>query len=475
MVRSVFRAAAAGLVALLAMPVLAATVITTETTSGNTLPLTPAVSTDLFQTSLLSVSPSGGDNLLTGPAKYNGTTGTASENGGANPANVCNGGTYDFSLNLAPAPAGYRVQQVNVYTGWGDFRAGQDFRAFYSVVGDSSFVQFADVNVSHSNGTLRVSISDNTGPIAGGVDQLRFIVDQSTHVYREIDVIGTPGGQLVQPGGAGAIGDRTIGDSLQNVARTGTATQSSNYSASFPASNAINGNYGDFSHTAASQLEQWWQVDLGATYTLDEIKIFNRYGNGSRLTSPGGGFRTSVLDALGNEVWGVDDNVYTANPEVRDVSGVSGRTIRLSKLSPITSGDDGTINLAEVEVWAAMPGNFTLSQGSSLEIELAADLGLADKLAVSGALTIQPGATLDVLLLSGSPAGGQRFDILDFGSIAGTFDTINLPGGLAAWNITDLYTTGEIAFAADIPEPVTLALLGLAAGHLGGYLRRRRA
>ena len=168
----------------------AVTIVAQQTTAGNTAPTTPAVATDLFQTALASVSPSGGDSLLTGPAKYNGTTGTAHENSGTNPATITGTNTYDFNLNVVAFPLGYRIDEVAVYTGWIDFRAGQDFRAFYSLVGDPTFTQYADVNISHSDGTLRVSLTDSLGPIATNVDALRFIVDQSTHVYREIDVFG---------------------------------------------------------------------------------------------------------------------------------------------------------------------------------------------------------------------------------------------------------------------------------------------
>ncbi len=170
---------------------MAITVLNSQTTSGNTFPTTAASNTDLLQTNLSSVSPvPGGDNLLTHPAKRNGTTGTAHENSGTNPANVNSAGTYDFFLDLAAFPLGYRIDEVVTYTGWIDFRAGQDHRVFYSLVGDAAFVQFADVNIAHSNGTLRVSLTDSFGPIASGVDAIRFIVDQSTFVYREVDVLG---------------------------------------------------------------------------------------------------------------------------------------------------------------------------------------------------------------------------------------------------------------------------------------------
>jgi len=170
-----------------------AIVVTQQTTSGNTFPTTPSVATDLLQTDLASVNPVGGDNLLTGPAKYNGTTGSAAENSGTNPATVNAAGTYDFFLDTTTNTLGYDVTSIVTYTGWGDFRAGQDQRVSYSLVGDSTFVQVADIAIAHSNGTLRTEISEDTLPeIASGVDAIRYIVDQSTFVYREVDVHGVP-------------------------------------------------------------------------------------------------------------------------------------------------------------------------------------------------------------------------------------------------------------------------------------------
>jgi hypothetical protein len=172
-----------------------AVIVTSQTTAGNTAPTTPSVSNDLLQTSLSSVSPpAGADNSLTATFKRNGTTGTAHENSGANPATINNTGTYDFFLDTSVNSLGYDISAINTYTGWQDFRAGQDHRVFFSLVDDPNFIQMADVNIAHSNGSLLTSITDNgsTGLIASGVDAIRFIVDQTTFVYREIDVLGNP-------------------------------------------------------------------------------------------------------------------------------------------------------------------------------------------------------------------------------------------------------------------------------------------
>ena len=56
--------------------------------------------------------------------------------------------------------------------------------------------------------------------------------------------------------------------------------------------------------------------------------------------------------------------------------------------------------------------------------------------------------TLDVDLLGGySPAAGSTFNILDLGTLAGTFDTLDLPALSAGlmWNASQLYITGALS------------------------------
>lgn len=68
-----------------------------------------------------------------------------------------------------------------------------------------------------------------------------------------------------------------------------------------------------------------------------------------------------------------------------------------------------------------------------------------DQLLVSGPVTLD--GFLIVSLINGfPPAAGQTFDILDWGSVSGAFQSISLPSlspGLA-WNRSQLYTTGTL-------------------------------
>lgn len=95
-------------------------------------------------------------------------------------------------------------------------------------------------------------------------------------------------------------------------------------------------------------------------------------------------------------------------------------------------------------------GNVTLNTYATLLIEIGGTVVCDDydSLSVVNELTIN-GATLQVELINGFlPSVGQRFNILNWGSLTGTFgyvDLTNAPltGGLF-WDTSRLYITGEV-------------------------------
>ncbi len=104
-------------------------------------------------------------------------------------------------------------------------------------------------------------------------------------------------------------------------------------------------------------------------------------------------------------------------------------------------------------------GDLGLGAAATLTIELAGTtLGSEyDHLNITGSLAAN--GTLDVQLLNNfAPQLGDTFDLLDFASITGSFNAINLPslaGGLS-FDTTSLLTTGSISV---VPEPTTAMLV----------------
>ncbi len=66
------------------------------------------------------------------------------------------------------------------------------------------------------------------------------------------------------------------GATPENLALGKPAAQSSDYSVSYPASNAVDGLLNTFSHTAGWDTNSTWQVNLGGAYYISEIVLYNR-------------------------------------------------------------------------------------------------------------------------------------------------------------------------------------------------------
>jgi hypothetical protein len=120
-----------------------------------------------------------------------------------------------------------------------------------------------------------------------------------------------------------------------NVALGKPATQSSDYSSKYPAGNAVDGSISNFADTQDS-VQPWWQVDLGQSYPIDRIALFNRSDCcADRLAdyyvfvSDEPFASTSLSDTLAQPgVWSQHETDQAGRPTVIDVSR-SGRYVRV--------------------------------------------------------------------------------------------------------------------------------------------------
>jgi hypothetical protein len=178
--------------------------ITYVTTSGvNSYPtnaplgIIPNLSTDLLSNGAVSSVnpiPGGVTGGLTDVSMFNGTTGQAGENSGQNPANVAASGTYTYNLNTVASPAGYEISEVDIFTGWQDFRSSQNVTVSYSLVGNPSvFIPIGTSMLEQAGpGTTEgIIVNGAPGPIATGVAAIQFVEHDGQDVYRELVVRGS--------------------------------------------------------------------------------------------------------------------------------------------------------------------------------------------------------------------------------------------------------------------------------------------
>jgi hypothetical protein len=114
-------------------------------------------------------------------------------------------------------------------------------------------------------------------------------------------------------------------------------------------------------------------------------------------------------------------------------------------------------------------GNFSQGENGTLAIDLAGSDSY-DLLDIQGSAEF--GGALAVSLLDDfQPSLGDEFDILNFSSASGSFDTMSLPelaSGLQ-WDMSNLYAAGNLTV---VPEPAGILLL-VCGSFAFGFIRRR--
>jgi len=152
-----------------------------------------------------------------------------------------------------------------------------------------------------------------------------------------------------------------------------------------------NWNAGSITHTSTPNNNQWWEVDLGSTYSIGDINVWNRTNCcSSRL----GNFTVSVINSSGNTTW--SQTVTSApNPSTTiNAGGASGEVIRIDQ------NLNQHLSLAEVQVYSS--NNSQSGENSSSR----------DKTDEVTELHVYPNPATNTLFIDGV-ADGQLLQIVD--------------------------------------------------------------
>jgi len=149
-----------------------------------------------------------------------------------------------------------------------------------------------------------------------------------------------------------------------NLALNKPASQSSTYSTA-EAERAVDGNTngkwsgGSVTHTQGNSAGSSWEVDLQATYPIEDINIYNRTDGCCVFRL--GNFTVKVLNSSGSTVW--QQTITTApNPSTTvNAGGVSGQFVE------IVQNLNEPLSLAEVQVYAVSTKSSNVSTPTEIE------------------------------------------------------------------------------------------------------------
>ncbi|WP_328996042.1 beta-N-acetylglucosaminidase domain-containing protein [Kribbella sp. NBC_01245] len=139
---------------------------------------------------------------------------------------------------------------------------------------------------------------------------------------------------------------------LVELAKGKTATQVSDYDAAYSADKSVDGDLFNFSTTGGTEPQPWWQVDLGSSADLEQIKVYNRTDccadrvKDYHVLVSDQPFTGTLADNLAKPgVWSHHETAQAGNPTAIPVTA-RGRYVRVWLATTVNT----ELNLAEVQV-----------------------------------------------------------------------------------------------------------------------------
>ncbi len=191
----------------------AAIVTNVETTTTNSVLKGWALANDLLETQGSSVSltnyvPTANGSGTNADTLRDGSSGnsTAAEYAEMlleDSTDTADGWVAEYAFDTSVNTFGYDLTSIASISGlaFGDLDE-QSFDIFYSVVGSDDWIELGDGFAGNASpdGGVRVTITDDTGVLASGVDGLRFVSTGSLRgSYRELDVVGVATAPIPEP------------------------------------------------------------------------------------------------------------------------------------------------------------------------------------------------------------------------------------------------------------------------------------
>jgi hypothetical protein len=195
-----------------------------------------------------------------------------------------------------------------------------------------------------------------TGPALLTIDLPKSVLGRTVRVSRTVDLSApaTDDNRVL------ALGEVQV--MATNLALNGTVTQSTSHgSGLFNAGNAIDNNLGNFTHTDGNDTTASLTLDLGNTFAIDSVFLFNR-GDGCcqgrlrditvDILGENGNILASTLLNPGNSLNG--PRFLAVDTAALFGQSISGRFIRVSRASLPGGGDDNNVlSLGELQVYGS--------------------------------------------------------------------------------------------------------------------------